>query len=211
MAPIKPTGKKATSKKADTSTKKPPFKKVPPSDKKATTTPHFWYSPDDSCLVSSTIAKVKVRGTPKTLERHRTTKTAGGSFRFYNPCKKEQVSFLTAVEEAFQSVQYPMAMVHPAIKETKPSCWSVSCRFYFPRPQSHFSLNTRNQQVPLATAPKFMPFAPDVDNMIKFVLDALNGFVYLDDKQVVDVRAVKLYQNNVSDQGSIIMKFEKLV
>lgn len=34
---------------------------------------------------------------------------------------------------------------------------------------------------------------PDVDNIIKSVLDALNGYAYDDDKQVVDVHCVKKY------------------
>lgn len=34
---------------------------------------------------------------------------------------------------------------------------------------------------------------PDVDNVLKLVLDALNGVAYEDDKQVVDSRSVKMY------------------
>ncbi len=34
---------------------------------------------------------------------------------------------------------------------------------------------------------------PDIDNVIKSVLDALNGEAYSDDKQIVEIRAVKYY------------------
>lgn len=34
---------------------------------------------------------------------------------------------------------------------------------------------------------------PDVDNITKIVLDALNGVAYYDDKQIVAVRCVKFY------------------
>jgi len=34
---------------------------------------------------------------------------------------------------------------------------------------------------------------PDIDNLIKLVGDALNGVIYLDDKQIVEVQAVKRY------------------
>lgn len=34
---------------------------------------------------------------------------------------------------------------------------------------------------------------PDADNIIKAVLDALNGVCYKDDKQIIDVRCVKAY------------------
>jgi len=31
----------------------------------------------------------------------------------------------------------------------------------------------------------------DVDNLLKFILDALSGILYRDDRQIVSVRAVK--------------------
>jgi len=34
---------------------------------------------------------------------------------------------------------------------------------------------------------------PDADNVIKVVCDALNGIAYTDDKQVVEMRCVKIY------------------
>ena len=37
---------------------------------------------------------------------------------------------------------------------------------------------------------------PDIDNIIKAVLDALNGIAYKDDTQVVQVAASKLYREN---------------
>ena len=36
---------------------------------------------------------------------------------------------------------------------------------------------------------------PDIDNYIKIALDGLNQVVFADDKQVVDVRAVKMYSS----------------
>lgn len=35
---------------------------------------------------------------------------------------------------------------------------------------------------------------PDIDNIIKIVMDALNGIAYADDCQVVSVRAFKIYK-----------------
>ena len=37
---------------------------------------------------------------------------------------------------------------------------------------------------------------PDIDNFIKIICDALNGIVWIDDKQVVQVNAAKLYSDN---------------
>lgn len=34
---------------------------------------------------------------------------------------------------------------------------------------------------------------PDIDNLVKMVADALNGLIYADDSQVVELRAIKTY------------------
>ena len=34
---------------------------------------------------------------------------------------------------------------------------------------------------------------PDVDNVAKSILDALNGIVYLDDKQIIELNIEKIY------------------
>jgi Holliday junction resolvase RusA-like endonuclease len=34
---------------------------------------------------------------------------------------------------------------------------------------------------------------PDIDNIVKAILDGMNGIVYLDDKQVVDLHLTKVY------------------
>lgn len=37
---------------------------------------------------------------------------------------------------------------------------------------------------------------PDIDNVIKIILDALNQVAYVDDRMVIDVHAVKIYGEN---------------
>ena len=48
---------------------------------------------------------------------------------------------------------------------------------------------------------------PDLDNLAKSVLDALNGVVYLDDAQLVSLHVTKVYSNN---PGVDIMVREEL-
>lgn len=36
----------------------------------------------------------------------------------------------------------------------------------------------------------------DIDNIAKIILDALNGFLYYDDSQIVDLRVLKRYSEN---------------
>jgi len=46
----------------------------------------------------------------------------------------------------------------------------------------------------------------DIDNYIKAILDALNDVVYVDDRQVVEIFAKKIY----SDEGYILYKHKEI-
>lgn len=76
--------------------------------------------------------------------------------------------------------------------------------FYMKRPKSHFvsskagpgrlrlpynltSGETVNSMYPTSTS--------DVDNLAKFVLDSLNGVLYEDDRQVISLHAIKVYDD----------------
>ena len=45
---------------------------------------------------------------------------------------------------------------------------------------------------------------PDIDNIIKIVLDGLNGVAYKDDKQVIEVKARKAYVFREQDEGVLV-------
>lgn len=45
---------------------------------------------------------------------------------------------------------------------------------------------------------------PDVDNLIKLCLDAFNGVVYEDDRQVVHLEAVKLWATAMNPEGTYV-------
>lgn len=67
----------------------------------------------------------------------------------------------------------------------------MTLEFQFKRPKSHFtkkgSLTKR--------APHFHVQVPDCDNLAKHVMDALNGRVFLDDKQVCQLTVCKEWSN----------------
>ena len=44
---------------------------------------------------------------------------------------------------------------------------------------------------------------PDIDNLIKLVLDGLNGIAYVDDNQVVELRSRKIYSKDGKDKVKI--------
>ena len=49
-----------------------------------------------------------------------------------------------------------------------------------------------------AAAGKLAPGKPDIDNILKVVLDGLNGIAYEDDKQVVTVQCRKTYSTDLA-------------
>jgi crossover junction endodeoxyribonuclease RusA len=59
----------------------------------------------------------------------------------------------------------------------------VSVAFYLPRPKKY-----QRRGVPRAHL-----VAPDIDKLLRSVLDALSGVVWVDDSQIVDVVTVKRY------------------
>lgn len=66
---------------------------------------------------------------------------------------------------------------------------AVDVYAYFPIPKSYSQKQVRDIKAGKERPTK----KPDRDNIVKIILDALNGLAYDDDKQVVDGRCVKLY------------------
>lgn len=50
---------------------------------------------------------------------------------------------------------------------------------------------------------------PDVDNITKIILDALNGVAYQDDKQVIEVEVVKHY-GHIGEEEHVIISLEEI-
>ena len=64
--------------------------------------------------------------------------------------------------------------------------------FKFPRPKSHYGTG-KNSELLKASAPTYHAQKPDIDNVVKSTLDAMNGVAYGDDKQVVELSATKVW------------------
>ena len=74
--------------------------------------------------------------------------------------------------------------------------------FRIPRPNRHFVGNRPGNDVrPIYQSP-FTDSLGDVDNLSKFVLDAMNGVMYGDDRQVAALLAIKCNDDDVSNGGS---------
>lgn len=65
----------------------------------------------------------------------------------------------------------------------------VKTAFYMPTPVSWSRTNKEKAERGLIRP----SVRPDIDNLVKIVLDGLNGVAFVDDKQVVELTAVKYY------------------
>lgn len=75
----------------------------------------------------------------------------------------------------------------------------VKARFIFPRPKSHFGTG-RNADVLKQDAPAYVTKAPDVDKLQRAIGDSLTGVVYMDDSQIAEWQAVKVYGSHSCTQ-----------
>lgn len=125
---------------------------------------------------------------PVSLKRHRHRRMGGT----YDPSKKDKDDFVNVIGEL------------PEEKISKPMICTL--HFYCKRPKNHFKSGKKSNEL-RDTAPKYNTNKKDLDNMVKFVLDALNAKLYIDDCQIVELHCKKLY---TEEDGHIYMKFEEI-
>lgn len=76
---------------------------------------------------------------------------------------------------------------------------AVAITFRFPRPRGHYG-----KRGLLPSAPAQMTTMPDIDKLVRAVLDALTGIVWRDDAQVVVLDIRKAYQRDGEDLATTI-------
>ena len=121
------------------------------------------------------IAHFEVPGNPIALKRHRMTK-AGIS---YDPSENDKKDFLA------KCIQHK-----PEIPAKGPV--EVSLYFYFQRPNKHYRTGKFSGEL-RDDAPELHSSRPDLDNLIKFVVDSIQGIFFYDDKQICNINALKCY------------------
>ncbi len=122
-----------------------------------------------------------IRGTPKPQPRPRIARG-----RAYNPPTADswRLCVSRAGKRSGQSFTGPVR---------------VSITFNFVRPPSHFLRGDLR-----ATAPRYPARVGDIDNLIKSTLDALNGVLWYDDEQVVDIRAARVYAASAGAKLAVV-------
>lgn len=125
----------------------------------------------------------EVLGNPIPLKRHRRR-----GRRAYDPNAETKSTFLAWCKQHRPDEPWSGAIM-------------VQMDFYFKHPQKHYDKDGRLR----FDAATHKQTTPDIDNLIKFVMDALNGIFWLDDSRIVSIRATKLYAQNPKTEVSMKM------
>ena len=126
-------------------------------------------------LVHLQMIQFEVEGNPKPLKRHRSTRSG----RCYDPSCADKKVWINKVRDMIPNEAFTGAI-------------EVELHFYFSRPKSHFRTGRFSNEL-RQSAPTIHTKKPDIDNCIKFCLDAMNHHFYADDSQIISVIARKSY------------------
>ena len=80
---------------------------------------------------------------------------------------------------------------------------AVRLAFTLPRPKAHYGTG-RNATKLKPSAPDYPAVSPDLDKLIRAVLDALTHVVFLDDRQVVVLDVGKWYATQTGLQAEVV-------
>ncbi len=210
-------------------------KKQSPATKRKSIDESYWHdendefkligNDDDSVIISPEVnenatlsglnrnksIKFTIRGNPRPLVRHRTSRGF-----MYNPSQKAQESFRDSLLRLLPRKYHPIiiddvstdntdveAPVIPTVFFSQDEFLEMSVKFRIKRPLSHFVGSKPGQGRIRPNAPgKLHNSRSDVDNLAKFVMDSLNGVLYVDDRQIVRLKAVKILDSEGLCRGA---------
>lgn len=122
--------------------------------------------------------KLTVLGIPKAQGRHKHFQR--GKFSgTYDPSREKKETFASILQD--DAPETPIA-----------TPIALELIFYMPRPKAHYGSGSKSEMLK-DNAPEMQSSKPDLDNLIKFVQDSLNGIFYKDDALICELKASKVY------------------
>ena len=181
--------------------------------KRVSTEPPFWRNDTDAVVVHYLPGREEhlprslqftIRGNPLPLRRHRTSRGF-----MYNPSAKAQECFRDLVHQMLLEATTNSTAVNST--EMAPffgnnTSISLVARFSLRRPNHHFVASQRGRPLKASAPGSLSRTRTDVDNLAKFVLDSLNGLLYEDDAQVVNLCVSKALDNDHECVGSTVVQ-----
>ena len=126
--------------------------------------------------------RITIAGNPIAKKRPRFARIGTG-VRTYSDQKKQTDNFTLQILKA---VDYEAPSEKPI---------GMQIGFFMPRPKSHYGTG-KNSGILKKSSPCQHTKKPDIDNLIKFVLDCSNRILWRDDCQVIEITSFKVYSEN---------------
>ncbi|KAL9181623.1 hypothetical protein ACHAXT_010428 [Thalassiosira profunda] len=136
----------------------------------------------------------------------------------YNPSRAAQESFRDSLLQLLPQRYHP-TIVDDGISDDEMvqvlfpehEFLHLSVVFRMKRPLSHFVGNRPGPGRLKPSAPgRLHPTRSDVDNLAKFVMDSLNGLLYVDDRQVASLHATKVLDAEGDCRGATDVRIRVL-
>ena len=137
-----------------------------------------------------TIIEFRADYPPTSLKRHRHTKYGTHT---YDPSSNDKKDFVSKISDYIPNEPLTLAI-------------KAELKFYEKRPKSHYRTG-KFSHILKENSPKQNCSKRDLDNFVKFVLDALNKKMYIDDCQIFEINCGKYYSEA---DGYILCKFEEI-
>ena len=119
--------------------------------------------------------KFTIIGKPKALKRHRPSARGG----YYDPSSKDKKDIMLQIAK---------------FKPKTPLLGDImlSIRFTMPYPKKYYRTGKYSHLLK-DNAPKHHSIKPDLDNLVKLISDVLQPDFYVDDSQICQIYAEKMY------------------
>jgi len=145
-------------------------------------TTNFYALSADPFVSSGSFLHFYVRGKPQSKLRA----ARGANGNIYNPSRDKEVEFADVVANLIQ--HHRGAPVHFGI-----AAFTINCKFMFATTAGNGTVMNK----------------PDIDNLAKFVLDALTDVLFDDDRQAVTLKAKKEMDEGYGGTGYTVVTFDQ--
>ena len=133
-----------------------------------------------------------VKGIPKPQKRHRHTKRGFT----YDPSLDDKRKFISIIQ-----LQAPKKPLDGGL--------AIKVKFYMPRPKKHFRTGKFSNELK-PNVPYIYNTIPDIDNLLKFVMDSCNKILWHDDARIWRVEMEKVYSNSPRTEINVEVTHERL-
>ena len=130
--------------------------------------------------------EIEINSTPKSQQRHRHTKKGF----VYDPSKIDKQDLLSQMLSKAPKTPYTKAI-------------SLYIRFCMPYVKKHYRTGKFSKELK-QNPPISHIYKPDIDNLLKLVMDAGNKVFWKDDSQISRVQMEKIYDNSGSTIITIV-------